>query len=579
MLRRGATPRQGGGGALIRDAGGFHLSSLRLVAADESAAVIFGATACLILLSVALMVNAAYGVIILYAFPIAMAAWLFGRWIGVGVALFAVLGTISVAALGGRVVEALPVSVPALVLVTVVSIAASEWARRSESLVDLLNQRERRHRQMLETMTKVGQELVTSKRWEAIAEHSLASLSRDLELDLAWMYRRSPAEGDDTLTLLAFTGPAPGREVALLQEGSLGHVVRSGATLRVESAAALGEAHPDLRISQLEEGIEARLALPVFVKGEASGVVLLGTRATRTWTDEEVGIASAIVNQLGLAMENASAYRSTIEALVRMEEISQMKSDFLKTVSHELRTPLTVLSGYVEMMEDGSLGAVPDGWRKPMTQLQVKVDELNRLVHMMLEASRAEGPTLKVNLDDVDIRATVGHAVDAMQADAERAGHVLNLDLPPRELRVRADRDKLLVVLRNLVENAVKYSPDARDVDIGVTEASDVLNIWVADRGMGVPDAEKKHIFEQFHRIDSPDTASIGGSGLGLFIVRQLVEVQGGEIAVTDRDGGGSVFSFSLPRDPALVPGTGQLVRGDASAAPARRQNDVSLVG
>ena len=569
--------RQGAGRALVRDAGGFHLDRLRVVAADESAAVIFGVTACLILLSVAFFVNVAYGVIILYAFPIALGSWMFGRWIGIGTALFAVLATVSVAFLGQRAVEALPVSVPALVLVTVVSIAASEWARRSESLVDLLNQRERLHRQMLETMTKVGQELVTSKRWEAIAEHSLASLARDLELDLAWMYRRAPSEGADTLTLLAFNGTAPTREVALLGEGSIGHVVRTGKLVRVESAAAMADLHPDLKTSRLEEGIEGRLVLPVFVKGEASGVVLLGTRTARAWSDEEIGIASAIVNQLGLAMENASAYRSTIEALVRMEEISQMKSDFLKTVSHELRTPLTVLSGYVEMMEDGSLGPVPDGWIKPMTQLQAKVEELNRLVHMMLEASRAEGPTLKVNLADVDVVATVSHAIEATQPDAERAGHVLRMHKPEGELSVRGDRDKLLVVLRNLVENAVKYSPDAPEVDVGVTAEADAVHIWVADRGMGVPDAEKKNIFEQFHRIDSPDTAAIGGSGLGLFIVRQLVEVQGGQITVSDREGGGSVFSFSLPRDPAMIPGTGQLVSLDAG--PSRRHHDLGVAG
>ena len=576
LIRSDPSERRPGQGAVVRGAGGFRLAALRLVAPDESAAVIFGATACLVLLSVALLVNVAYGVIILYAFPIAMASWLFGRWIGIGVALFAVLGTVSVALVGHKQVEALPVSVPALVLVTVVSIAASEWVRRSERLVVLLNQRERRHRQMLETMTKVGQELVTSKRWEAIAEHSMASLARDLELDIAWMFRRAPAEGDDTLTLLASNGMPPAREVSLLNDGSMGHVVRTGDTLRVESAAALAHLHPDLRVSQLEAGIEARLVLPVFVKGAASGVVLLGCRRPRTWTNEEIGIASAIVNQLGLAMENASAYRSTIEALVRMEEISQMKSDFLKTVSHELRTP-TVLTGYVEMMKDGSLGRVPDGWLKPMTQLEAKVDELNRLVHMMLEASRAEGPTLKVNLQDVDVRATVAHAVEAMQPDAERASHVLRVHLPEDELRAQADRDKLLVVLRNLVENAVKYSPEAPEVDIGVSAEASAVHIWVADRGMGVPEAEKKNIFEQFHRIDRPETAAIGGSGLGLFIVRQLVEVQGGQISVADRDGGGSVFSFNLPREPTMLPGTGQLV--PLGNPQSRREHDVSLVG
>jgi len=564
--------RAGSGPALTRDAGGFHLSPLRMVAADDSASVIFSAMACLVLLSVALFMNVTYGVIILYAFPVAMAAWLFGRWIGIGVATFAVLGTVTVAVLGHRAEEALPVSIPALLLVTVVSIAASEGARRSEALVVLLNQRERRHRQMLETMTKVGKELVTSKRWEAIAEHSLASLTRDLELDAAWMYRRGGEGPTDTaLSLLAFTGDQPSRETVRMGEGGLGAVARSGKLLRAESAETVRVLHPEVEDSALEAGIEARLVLPVVVKGMVSGVVLLGTHEPRTWSDEEIGIASAIVNQLGLAMENASAYRSTIEALVRMEEISQMKSDFLKTVSHELRTPLTVLIGYIDMMEDGSLGVVPEGWTKPMDQLKVKVGDLNRLVHMMLEASRAEGPTLKVNLEDIDMIATVRHAVDSQRADAERAGHALELHLPGQELTVRCDRDRLLVVLRNLFENAVKYSPQATRVDIGVAADESSVTVWVADRGMGVPDAEKGRIFEQFHRVDSPDTASIGGSGLGLFIVRQLVEVQGGKVSVTDREGGGSVFSFTLPFEARID--------REEDEAMGRRRHDLSLSG
>ena len=565
--------RANSGPALTRDAGGFHLSNLRLVAADESASVIFGVVAVLVLLSVALFINVAYGVVILYAFPVAMASWLFGRWLGIGVSAFAVVGTITVGLIGHRAEEALPVSIPALLLVTVVSIAASEGARRSEILVDLLNQSERRHRQMLETMTMVGQELVTSKRWEAIAEHSLAGLSRDLELDAAWMYGRGGDGGTDAaLSLLASCGDQPTRDEVRAGEGSLGEVARTGQLVRAESAAALHELRTEITESELEAGIEARLVLPVFVKGLVSGVVLLGARRPRTWTNEEVGIASAIVNQLGLAMENASAYRSTIEALVRMEEISQMKSDFLKTVSHELRTPLTVLMGYIDMMEDGSLGDVPPGWTKPMDQLKIKVSELNRLVQMMLEASRAEGPTLKVHLEDTDIVATVRHAVEAQRPDAERAGHSLEMHIPSRTLSISADRDKLLVVLRNLIENGVKYSPDAATVEIGVASGDRVVTVWVADRGMGVPDAEKSRIFEQFHRIDSPDTASIGGSGLGLFIVRQLVEIHGGKVSVADRDGGGSIFSFTLPFEP------GTEVDGVDGAA-GRRKHDLSLIG
>ena len=317
--------------------------------------------------------------------------------------------------------------------------------------------------------------------------------------------------------------------------------------IQAQSRAELLEQEPALKPTLLEEEMEAVLALPVIVKGATAGVVILGARGARLWRTEDVGIAGALVNQLGLAMENASAYRSTIEALVRLEEISQLKSDLLKTVSHELRTPMTVLAGYMDMMRDGSLGKVPYDWQAPLEQVAIKVGELNRLVQMMLDASRAEGPALPVNLEEVDIGGAVSMAVAAQEGEAERAHQRLQLEVPRQPVIGRADRDKLLVVLRNLIENAIKYSPADTAVDIGLAADADVVRVWVADRGSGIRDADKARIFEQFHRVERPETRHIGGTGLGLFIVKQLIEMQGGKVAVEDRPGGGSIFTFSLP--------------------------------
>ncbi|MDP9325240.1 MAG: HAMP domain-containing histidine kinase, partial [Candidatus Dormibacteraeota bacterium] len=267
------------------------------------------------------------------------------------------------------------------------------------------------------------------------------------------------------------------------------------------------------------------------------------------------GIATALVNQLGLAMENASAYRAAIEAMVRLEEVNQLKSNFMKTASHELRTPMTVLSGYMDMMSDGSLGDVPDGWAKPISQVKLKVVELNRLVQMMLDASRSESADLKLNIEDTDIAPVLELAIAAQEADAERAGANLQFDVPREPVTARFDRDKILVVLRNLVENAVKYSPAGSAIDIGQQEVDGTVKIWVADRGPGIPAGDKAHIFEQFYRVQRPEQEAIGGTGLGLYIVRQLTEAQGGTIAIEDRSGGGSIFTITLPCADAVVAG------------------------
>jgi signal transduction histidine kinase len=431
------------------------------------------------------------------------------------------VSTASIAIFARHSVATLPIWMLGLLLVGVISVGVSEWARRSDELVDELNRGARRHRLLLDTLTKVAEELVTSKRIEVIAELVMDSLVWALRLDAAWVFERG--------------GDAPGA---------------------LQLLAASGVPPPDWNIASpadalQQTGMEGSLQLPVRVKGRSWGTVVLASRQPRTWTPEERGIASALVNQLGLAMENANAYRATIEAMVRLEEVSQLKSDFMKTVSHELRTPLTVLSGYMEMMSDGSLGKAPKGWIKPLDQVTLKVTELNRLVQMMLDSSRSESPNLKLDLENIDLTPVVALAIAAHEPDAEAAGTELRLDTPRGPLMARCDRDKVLMALRNLVENVVKYSPTGSMVNIGLLDDNDAVKIWVADRGPGIPDSEKPRIFEQFYRISRPGSEAIRGSGLGLFIVRQLTEAQRGSIMVADRHGGGSIFTLSLPRPAA----------------------------
>jgi signal transduction histidine kinase len=486
--------------------------SLSRLETKESAAV-FGLIACLILFSLALASEIAYGLSVLYAFPIGLSAWFFGRWVGA-----------------------------------------------SERLVRLLNQRELRHRQMIDTMTKVGEELVASKRWEVIADYMMSSLVRDLGLDAAWMFHRDTSGPETRLLLLASAGDAPAIATVDPGGGAPGWVLRNGRMVLARSKRELLQTQPALEITPLEEVMQAVVAMPVAVKGATTGVVMLGSRRPRAWRNEEVGIARALVNQLGLAMENASAYRASIEALARLEEINQLRSDLLKTVSHELRTPITVLAGYFDMMRGGTFGAVPEAWVKPLEQVGAKVEELNRVVHMMLDASRAEGPTMQVVLEAVDVGAALSVAVAAQEGQAEQAGGTLRLETPRQRVVARADRDKLLVVLRNLIENAIKYSPEGRAVDIGLAADTEVVRIWVADRGVGVAHEDKTRIFEQLRRVERPETRGVGGTGLGLFIVKQLVEAQGGGVTVEDRPGGGSIFAIALPREAEVPPGSGEAV-------------------
>ena len=460
---------------------------------DEGAAVVFGVITCLVLLSIALAVNFYFGIVIVYTIPIALSAWLLGRRPALAVAAFSVFAVIASALHSPHGSQVLPVSLPALVLVSGVIIGGCEWARANETPLRQMAARERRHRQMLETLTKVGEELVAAKRIDAIAAHVLESLCRDLELDIAWMFHPHPRD-NSRLQLLASSGAPPTEETISREAGIIGWAFARGERVEAASAQVSALINPTVERSPVEVGLEARLALPVFVRGQVSGVVLLGHSHPRTWETEEIRTAATVVNQLGLAMESANAHRAAIDAMVRLEEVNQMKSDFMKTVSHELRTPMTVVAGYIELMRDGSLGDVPASWGEPLALVRAKVGELNRLVQLMLEAARAEGLSVAVNLEEIDLVQFVSLAVEAEAGEVARQGRELRFDAPDQALPVRIDRNKVLVVLRNLIENAVKYSPEGGPIEVGVAMTDDTARVWVADRGIGARHREGQHL-------------------------------------------------------------------------------------
>jgi signal transduction histidine kinase len=518
----------------------------------QDGAVVLGVIGCLLMLSLGLMLDVQYRLVIFYAFPVIVAAWYFGRVVAAGMTAIALSCSIVVALAYHHNLEYLPAGLVGLALLAVLGIGGAEWSRRSDDLLAELTESDQRHRQVLETMTMVGRELVTEKRVDIIAKLVMDSLVRDLQLDAAWVYQRKAVEGSARLDLLAVAGIEPAEPVIPAGSGLLGRALDTGHVVLVGSSEELDRVGLRERFEE-DAGIVASIAIPLFVRGKTWGTVLLGDRAPRQWTEEETGIASALVNQLGLAMENANATRSNIEAMVRLEEVNQLKSDFLKTASHELRTPMTVVGGYVDMMADGSLGDVPPAWRMPIDQVKSKFKELNRLVQMILDAARSDQPALKVHLENVEVGDLVETAVTAQQSETANAGRRLRMEPRRVEIRARLDRDKVLVAVRNLIENATKYSPPGSDIDIGFQDGDGSVKLWVADRGPGIKDQEKPRIFDQFYRVDRTETSGVSGSGLGLFIVRQMTEAQGGRVLVEDRPGGGTVFTLLFPRKAAAA--------------------------
>ncbi|HEY9286521.1 MAG TPA: MASE1 domain-containing protein [Candidatus Dormibacteraeota bacterium] len=234
--------------------------------------------------------------------------------------------------------------------------------------------------------------------------------------------------------------------------------------------------------------------------------------------------------------------------LAAAEAANEAKTRFLHLAAHELRTPITVISGYLTMLSDGSLGAAPQGWAQPLAVLGSKTKELNRLVTELLEASRAEAKAVPMVSSTLDLRDVVREAAERARPRAELLEADVVVDLPGEPVMVKADVAQLGRILDNLLNNAMTYSLEAPRVRMTLSADRDRVAVRVIDQGVGVPMQERERIFEQFHRLNQQTLLNIPGTGLGLYISRQLAEANGGTLTLESSSSeGGTVFALSLP--------------------------------
>jgi len=228
--------------------------------------------------------------------------------------------------------------------------------------------------------------------------------------------------------------------------------------------------------------------------------------------------------------------------------VEEMKSEFVSNVSRELRSPLTSIYGFAEtLLRDDVLF----GEEERATFLGYIASEAGRLtaiVDRLLAVARLDSGDLQVQLAPIDVSAVVSEVVSSAKQSFVLAGHQFVLDLPPEPLSVTADREKLRQIVTDLVDNAVKYSPEGGTVRVAARRRDDAVEVSVDDEGIGIPEAEQNRIFAKFYRAESGgrDLES-GGTGLGLFIAKELLAAMRGRIWVRSREGEGSSFVFSLP--------------------------------
>ena len=235
------------------------------------------------------------------------------------------------------------------------------------------------------------------------------------------------------------------------------------------------------------------------------------------------------------------------KALERVSELSQLKANFVSNVSHELRTPLTHIKGYIELLITESLGGITEEQRHALQVSQQSTSRLESLIDDLILFSLASRGELSILHENVDLRRLVNLAVKTSTAKAEERGVSLNVIFDEDVPRVQADTQKISWVLSQLLDNSIKFTPSNGRVVVSVKrEGENLVIVSITDTGIGIPSNRLEDIFEPFHQLDGSSTRRYGGTGLGLSLVRQIVEAHGSMIEVQSIEGRGSTFKFPL---------------------------------
>ena len=369
--------------------------------------------------------------------------------------------------------------------------------------------------------------------WAVVYGVDDAGLPRQLEVA-----HRDPEKGE-LLRELQRVPIDPGGTHPVLE------VLRAGRPILAKTVgdAFLESATQDARHLEIvrELGAASFMMVPIIARDRALGAIaLVSADNSRQFDEQDLALAEDIAARAALAVANAGLYEEARRA-------NKTKSDFLAVVSHDLRTPLTAIIGYVDLMEMGIPDPLPDATRQRLQRIRTSATHLQYLLSELLVFARLDGGREELRLREVDLRDIGREAGAVAEPLALERNLRFHLDLPENPVIVRTDADKVRQVLLNLVGNAVKYTHEG-GIRVELRKSAEGLDmICVRDTGVGIAEHHVQQIFEPFWQVDPEQRTRDGGTGLGLSVVRRLVQLLGGEVGVESELGKGSTFTVTVP--------------------------------
>jgi len=293
-------------------------------------------------------------------------------------------------------------------------------------------------------------------------------------------------------------------------------------------------------------GCSSYLGLPMTVKGEVLGVLSFYSREKGEFSADEINFLNALVNEAATAIHNSQLFEQTKEQAAELEKSNRIKDEFLGVMSHELRTPLNIIMNYAEAMRMGTFGDIGADQARGTEKIRLQANHLLTLINGILEITKIESGTISVEARPVDLKDFMAELKSDYMLPREKDVELI-WDNAANLPTIITDRIKLKQIVTNLINNAIKFT-DKGSVTISAKTSPDgqTLELHVADTGPGIPEELLPQVFDKFRQIDSATTRNYSGAGLGLYIVKNFVNLLGGAIDVRSKLGEGSVFTVRL---------------------------------
>ena len=316
-------------------------------------------------------------------------------------------------------------------------------------------------------------------------------------------------------------------------------------------------------------GVRSYAAVPLLLENKPKGFLLAGTNPPYLKLDSsDVELLSVLAGEVGVAIENIQLYealkkshdeletrvkartRELAKANEELLKLNKMKSDFVSAVSHELRTPLTSIKGYTILVGGGKLGPVNKQQSERLQKINRHTDYLSNLISDLLDIARIESGRVGMTVSKINLSGLVDTVADLLGPQLKERDLELKIKLQPNLPPIQADESRLQRVLVNLLSNAIKFTPEKGIITIQAASTGPVLQIDVIDSGLGMSKEDLANLFSEFFRADNLINREKKGTGLGLVLVKRIIEAHGGKIWVQSKLKKGSTFSFTLPWEP-----------------------------